>query len=127
METITTASSTLTLSSRLLQHIASMVTEGDPIWGLLWANQYLAKDSGLRKALVTQARKRPHAVQCEPLFDQVAEGKSFQELTLTEQTQVMSSTTTHAAQKRRYVIRKRFEISDTRIKARGAEKSLRMR
>lgn len=46
------------INNRILHEIALQIETGNPLWGVLFMNEYLTEDCWLRKAFVTRVRRR---------------------------------------------------------------------
>ena len=65
----------------MLQMAGKEIAQGDPIWGLLRANEYLGKEDMLRKALCFKAKRSTMLGQhSEKLIQLVSSGHRFSEL-----------------------------------------------
>jgi len=56
--TVNAATICMKVTQTILREIAFQISDGNPLWGLLLANEYLYPDDLLHRALVSQARRR---------------------------------------------------------------------
>ena len=74
------------LTNRILAHITQQITNGRPLWGLLWANEYLDCSDPIHKALVLRAKM--NGTENSALFKQIAQGACKSDLTHLELNQL---------------------------------------
>ncbi|NLF25477.1 MAG: hypothetical protein GX589_07445 [Deltaproteobacteria bacterium] len=74
------------MTPKLLSHISRMIASGQPIWGMLLANEYLSPQCPLRAALAAKARQHLDSAKKQihtPIFCQeVLSGRRLQELSI---------------------------------------------
>lgn len=51
------------INNRILHEIALQIETGNPLWGVLFMNEYLTDDCWLRKAFVTRVKRRLTSAQ----------------------------------------------------------------
>ena len=88
----------------ILTHVSTQISQGRPLWALLWANQYWEKESPLRQALVMKARlamadDRRYAALGQALQN-IIDGATMQELNPEEKELVVAFRESSAAQSR---------------------------
>ncbi len=82
------------VTPKILHHIAKLISSGRPIWGLLWANEYLAHQPEIRLAYIHKASamlrsSSAHGMGPE-LFQMLIQGQTFSELPTELQERVRS-------------------------------------
>lgn len=114
------------MTTKLLQHLSRSITNGNPIWGILHANEYLEQNAPLRLALVKRARSRLETMSvCErAAFERAASGARLAELPIEHQESARLNHSSHQ-RRREFVFTPRAQRSiptaNTRV---GLKRSL---
>jgi hypothetical protein len=75
-------------NNRVLQEIGYQIKTGNPLWGLLFMNEYLPTDCWLRQAFITSFRSRWTDLDTTPLITKLLAGATAQALSEDERTEV---------------------------------------
>jgi hypothetical protein len=100
---------TAILTPIILSSISNDICNGRPVWGLFRANEYLEKNSPIRKALVSKALSSKTANQSrlkesDSLIELASSGSKLSELNPAERKEVMQLNEVATMQRRRVAV-----------------------